>query len=193
MKLRKVNNLVMAALFAALICIATMFLTIGSPIANGYINIGDSFVFSTIAVLPMGYSMLAAGIGSALADLITGHAIYAPASFVIKALMALVAFEIYKRMTKDIKPNLKKKSYSVSEKKKKAALKKLVLSKIIASFVAELFMCAGYFAYESVILSYGLSAVGNLIPNAVQAAVGIILSVILATAFEKSKIIAKFR
>ena len=156
----------MAALFSALICIATFFITVGAPVAGGYINIGDCFVFAAIIVLPKGYSMLAAGIGSALADLIGGHAIYAPASFVIKALMALAAWLIYSKS------------------------KKKIFSKAVASFAAEIIMCAGYFAYEALILGYGLGAAGNLIPNAIQAVFGIILSVILASAFEKSKIIS---
>lgn len=193
MKIKKVTNLVTAALLAALICVATIFMTIGSPVANGYINIGDCFVFATIVILPLGYAMLAAGIGSALADLISGHAIYIPATFVIKVLMALAAGLIYSAMKKKFAPDFGDKLYSVSEKQKKSRSKKLFLFKIIASTAAEIIMCAGYFAYEALALGYGLSAVGNLIPNAVQGAAGIILSVILATAFEKSKVIAKFR
>ncbi len=191
MKLKKINNLVMAALFSALICLATLLITVGSPIAGGYINLGDCFVFSTIIVLPMGYSMLAAGIGSALADLISGHAIYSPASFVIKALMALVAWLIYSDTKK--KFALPEKSYSVSDKKKKANSRKMLLLKIISSFTAEIIMCAGYFAYEALILGYGMGAVTNIPMNAIQAIAGMIFSVILSTAFEKSKIISKFR
>lgn len=183
MKLKKVNSLVLAALFSALICIATVFLTVATPIASGYINIGDCFVFASIILLPTGYSMLCAGIGSALADLISGHAIYSPASFVIKALMALVAHLIY----------TKAKNAIVSKPHNKKNNTILLFSKLLASFVAESIMCFGYFAYEALIFGYGLSASANLIPNAVQAVVGIILSVVLATAIEKSKIISKFR
>lgn len=183
MKLKKVNNLVLAALFSALICVATVFLTVSTPIAGGYINIGDCFVFASIIILPAGYSMLSAGIGSALADIISGHAIYSPASFVIKALMALAAGLIY----------TKSKNAIISEKAIKHRKTRLIFSKLAAAFVAECIMCAGYFVYEALILGYGLSAIGNLFPNAVQGVTGIILSVVLATAFEKSKVISKFR
>lgn len=38
------------------------------------------------------YGTIAAGLGPALADIFSGYVVYAPATFVIKALMALVAY-----------------------------------------------------------------------------------------------------
>ena len=42
--------------------------------------------------------MAAAGIGSMMADLFSGYAVYAPATFVIKALMALAAYLLYRHI-----------------------------------------------------------------------------------------------
>lgn len=96
-----VKKLVTASLFAALCCVLTMAIPIPSP-TEGYVHLGDSMVLlSGIFLTPM-YGALAAGLGSALADLLTGYTHYALATFVIKALMALIVSAIYKAMGKKL-------------------------------------------------------------------------------------------
>ena len=73
-------------MFAALVLMATMFIQV--PSINGYVHIGDSLVYLAAAFLPMPFSVLAAGLGAALADALTPYIIYAPFTFVIKGLMA---------------------------------------------------------------------------------------------------------
>ena len=46
MKHDKLLKLVLAALFAALTCVATSLISIPIPATNGYINLGDGMVFS---------------------------------------------------------------------------------------------------------------------------------------------------
>ena len=87
----KTKNIVLAALIAALACVATMIIKIPSPM-KGYLNLGDCVVLAAGWLLPGGYGFFAAGLGSALADLFSGYVIYAPATFVIKGVMALIAF-----------------------------------------------------------------------------------------------------
>ena len=87
----KTQKIVMAALLAALACIATMIIKIPSPL-KGYINLGDCIVLLAGWMLLPKYGFLAAGLGSALADLFSGYVIYAPATFVIKGVMAVIAF-----------------------------------------------------------------------------------------------------
>ena len=82
----KTRKLVTAALLAALTCVATMVIKIPSPL-HGYLNLGDGVVLLAGWVLTPGYGFLAAGLGSALADLISGYLIYAPATFLIKGLI----------------------------------------------------------------------------------------------------------
>ena len=48
------------------------------------------------------YGFLAAGLGSALADIFSGYAIYAPATFLIKGLMVLAAYCIYNVLNRKI-------------------------------------------------------------------------------------------
>ena len=85
------KKIVFAAMFAALACVATMLVKIPSPL-KGYINLGDCMVLAAGFLLSPLYGFLAAGLGSALADLFAGYATYAVATFLIKGLMALIAF-----------------------------------------------------------------------------------------------------
>ena len=83
-----VRALCLAALFAALSCIGTF---ISVPLPIGYFNLGDIFVLSGAFLLGAPFGAVAAGVGSALADIFMGFVIYAPATFVIKALVAACA------------------------------------------------------------------------------------------------------
>ena len=64
----KTKQIVTAALFAALACVATMVIKIPSPM-DGYLNLGDCVVLAAGWLLAPGYGFLAAGLGSGLADL----------------------------------------------------------------------------------------------------------------------------
>ena len=82
----RTQKIVMSSLLAALACVATMIIKIPSPL-NGYINLGDCVVLLSGWLLPPVYGFVAAGLGSALADIFSGYIIYAPATFVsLKAL-----------------------------------------------------------------------------------------------------------
>lgn len=160
------QKLVLAALLAALVCVATMIITIPSPL-KGYLNLGDSVVLLAGWMLSPVYGFLAAGLGSALADMFSGYVIYAPATFVIKGLMALAAFYGYKLLHKKLH-NLP--------------------ARIIAGIVAEVVMILGYFIFEGVLYGFGPSAV-NIPANGVQGIAGLILGCILIKTLEKSKFI----
>ncbi len=82
------KKLVSAAMLSALCCVATAVIKLPSPI-GGYVNLGDCMVLLAGWMLSPLYGFLAAGIGSALADIFLGYALYAPATFCIKGLMAI--------------------------------------------------------------------------------------------------------
>ena len=92
------QKMVIAALLAALTCVATMIIKIPSPL-KGYMNLGDCVVLVAGWMLSPLYGFLAAGIGSALADLFSGYVVYAPVTFAIKGIMALAAWYICTRRT----------------------------------------------------------------------------------------------
>lgn len=161
----KTKKIVMAALMAALACVATMIIKIPSPL-KGYLNLGDCIVLTAGWLLSPTYGFLAAGLGSALADVFSGYVTYAPATFIIKGLMALIAFYGFKLLNKKI-GNLP--------------------SRIISGIVAEIVMILGYFVFEGFLYGFIPSAV-NIPANGVQGIAGLIIGMILIKVFEKSKI-----
>ena len=160
---KKIKKMVLCAMFTALTCIATMVIQIRTPL-GGYVNLGDCMVLVSAWVLGPWYGLFAAGVGSMLSDLIFGYMIYVPATFVIKALMALVA--------------------SLIASKSKISGK--TLTYIISAFVAEVIMVGGYFLIEAIVVAKSIiPALGGIAGNCVQGIFGIGLSVILIKALKK--------
>lgn len=175
MKNTKLKKMILAAMFAALTCVATMVIKVPSP--TGYANLGDGVILLSAYLLGPLYGALASGIGAALADLISGYAHYVPGTFVIKAGVALIAALIFRVLTK---------------KNEKAFL----VPSIVSGVCGELFMVAGYFVYNAFILSafmeegYGILPAASSIPSdSMQGLVGVILSVVLLTIFKKTDIL----
>lgn len=165
-KMSKTNKLVIAALLAGLTCVATMIIRIPTPL-KGFINLGDCVVLLAGWTLSPVYGFLAAGLGSALADIFSGYPMYAPATFIIKAGMSLIAFFVFKALNKKIKAQP---------------------SRIISGIIAEAVMVSGYFLFEGLLYGFVPSAV-NIPLNGIQGAVGLILGCILIKIFEKIKLI----
>ncbi len=161
----RTQKIVMSALLAALVCVATMIIKIPSPL-NGYINLGDCVVLLSGWLLSPVYGFVAAGLGSALADLFSGYIIYAPATFVIKGIMALIACYGFKLLNKNFAGTL---------------------SRILCGAAAEIVMASGYFVFEGFLYGFAASMV-NIPANIVQGVAGLILGVILIKVFEKNHI-----
>ena len=83
----KTFKLVIAALTVAMTCIAMMVIKIPIPATGAYINLGDCIELLSGVVLGPLYGGIATGLGSALADLLDEYVAFAPATFVIKAIM----------------------------------------------------------------------------------------------------------
>ncbi len=155
---RKTKKLVMTALFAAIVCVATMIIKIPSPL-KGYLNLGDCVVLLSGWLLGPVYGFAAAGIGSGLADIFSGYALYAPVTFVIKGIMAAVAALIGT-----------------------SGMKKMLTGAVLA----EIIMIMGYYIFEG--LMYGFTpSVVNIPANAVQGIAGIIVALILKKILKKTK------
>lgn len=152
-----VKRLTLTGLFAALATVATLIIQIPTP-SKGYINLGDCIVNVAAWLLGPVYGAAAAGIGSGLADLISGYAIYAPATFIIKALMAVASYYVFTLLFRKI--------HSFP-------------ARMAAAITAEIIMCAGYVIFETIIYgSFAAAAVG--IPaNAVQGIAGVASSVMI--------------
>ena len=96
---KNLYKVILAAVLTALICVGTMVIQIPMPLTNGYVNLGDCFIILAAWALGGPWSVAAAVIGSAMADLLTGYAHYAPGTLIIKALMAFVYLLLYKAVS----------------------------------------------------------------------------------------------
>ena len=161
MKNNRTRLIVLAALFAALTCVATMVIRIPSPF-KGYLNLGDSVVLLSGWLLPPVYGALAAGLGSAMADLFSGYVTYAPATFIIKAAMALVAHFLMRKAIK--------------------------ASRLLSGLAAIVVLTAGYLLFEGILYGFAPSFV-NVLPNALQGAAGLVLGLAMVRLFEKSNLL----
>lgn len=161
MKQTSTSKLVLASLFAALICVATMLIHVPTPGTNGYVNLGDGFILMGAFLLSPGYAAAAAGIGSMLADVLSGYMIYVPGTLLIKGLSGLIAALIFSHSAKK---NSRRIAYAVQ---------------LLAAVAAELFMVLGYFLYESICLSYGMGALASVPANLGQGFMGIVVAMVL--------------
>jgi len=159
------KKIVMAALMVALTCVTTMIIKIPSPL-KGYLNLGDGVVLLAGWMLSPTYGFLAAGLGSALADLFSGYLIYAPATFVIKGLMALLAFFGFRMFNKKLGN---------------------IPSRILSGVAAEIIMVLGYFVFEGFLYGFVPSLV-NIPANGVQGIAGLVIGIVLIKIFEKTKL-----
>jgi uncharacterized membrane protein len=152
----KTKRIVNTALFAALICIATMIIKIPSPF-KGYMNLGDCVVLLSGWLLPPFYSFFAAAIGSALADIFSGYIIYAPVTFVIKGVMAICANLIFKKL------------HNFTD---------ITVAAVIGGITAEFIMAAGYYIFEGILYGF-IPALVGMPANIVQGVAGLITGLLL--------------
>ncbi len=143
----KIKRMTLCGLMCAIVVITTMFAAVPIPGVQGaYANAGDAAVYGAAYLLGSPWGVIVAAAGSCLADVLLGSALYAPATLVIKGLMALIAARLLK----------------------KGGMRMLKL------LVSGMVMVAGYLAYECII--YGASVAVLSIPaNLIQALLGAVL------------------
>ena len=86
----KTRHMVTTSLFAALIFLTTAYI-LHIPIGgnNGYVHIGDAFIYLGAAILPTPHALACAAIGAGMADFATGSAIWIIPTIIIKPILVL--------------------------------------------------------------------------------------------------------
>lgn len=153
------------SMFTALVCIATMVIQIPSPM-NGYLNLGDAVVLLGAWFLGPAYGAFAGGVGSMLADILSGYAYYAPGTLMIKGLMALAVAVVFQAL------------------RNRAGGK--VLAEVVSGILGECIMVAGYFGYACLLLQKGLAAAASIPGNLVQGGVGIAAATVVYLALRQA-------
>jgi uncharacterized membrane protein len=151
----KIKMMTLSALLAAFTAVATIMIQIPTP-TKGYVNLGDCVVNIAGWILGPVYGAAAAGIGSSLADIISGYTMYAPITLIIKSLMAAASFFTFRTVNKRFSNTV---------------------SRIIAASAAELIMVFGYTIFEVIIYhSWSYVLIGTA-GNIAQSVMGIVSSV----------------
>ncbi len=169
----KLLRICMTAMFAALICVATMLIQIPSPL-NGYVNFGDCFILIAAWILGPVYGFAAGGIGSALADYFTGYIHYIPGTLIIKGMIAVAAALICRALLK---------------KSQKLAFPAYIAS----AAVGEIIMVGGYYLYAALLLGKSFSGAAASLPgNLVQGAFGVVCGVVIIRIIARTKVLNRF-
>jgi uncharacterized membrane protein len=177
MKSNSVRNMVLAAMFAALIFLGTFIIRIPITATNGYIHFGDGFIYITAIVLPFPFAAAAGAIGGFLADMLAGYMAYAPWTAIIKALMG-AAVGLLLRHNRFIKRIGGEKNEGESGITGLGAA-------FLATLIAGIINVGGYFIVECFMYTPAGAIVG--VPmNCLQSAFGIVVFFVLAPAFSRA-------
>lgn len=168
----KTNKLVLTALMMCLVLVATISIRIPSPFTQGYVHLGDTMIFLSVLLLGKKGGTVAAGIGSALADILGGYAMYAIWTLIVKGLMALIMGVFIEATVKKNKKHIK--------------IGNVPLFEIIGMFLAGVEMVIGYAIVDGVFAGNLLTGFLGAPFNVGQFVVGLVLATILAMALYKT-------
>ncbi len=161
MKNKNLLKMVYTAMFAAMIFVLTRFIQI--PVASGYVHFGDALIYIVASTLGGPWALFAAALGETLADITSGFLAYAPATFIIKMLVALPFVLVNKKSEKILTPFT-----------------------FLSSIIALPITVGGYFLADCIIdKAY---AVADIPGNIIQAVGSALVFYVLAAAFDAVKI-----
>lgn len=146
-----------ASVFTALVFVVTAYLHI--PTNNGYIHVGDGLIYLAACILPWPYAMAVGAGGALLADCLTGFAVWAPGSVVIKAVTALLFTNKGKKM--------------------------LCLRNWLMLIPAAVICAGGYYLYESFLYSNFLAPLAGIPASLTQSTASTILFVAIGLTIDK--------
>ena len=157
MKRNKLKLMCICGIFSALVFVVTAYLHI--PTYNGYVHVGDGFIFLAACILPMPYSACVGAVGAMLSDVLTGYAIWAPGSIIIKALTAML----------------------FSYKAKKIVSMRNTLMLIPATAIC----VGGYYLYEVIITGSFVGALAGIPGSLIQSVASSIVFIFAGFAMDK--------
>ncbi len=139
------------------------------PLPFGYFHLGDCFILLSAVIIGGSHAVAASAVGAAAADMLSGYIIYAPATFLIKALTVITLLLVMHAAPKRM------------DKKRTAAF-------IFGAGLAELIMVFGYFLYDSMI--YGIAGAAVALPgNLSQGLAAVITSALILTVLQHNHLL----
>lgn len=163
MKNKDLRLLTLTAMFAALTMLVTAYIMhIPTGFNNGYIHLGDTMIYIAASMLPTPYALVAAAMGGALADILSGAAVWAIPTAIIKALMVL----------------------PFTAKHERLLCKRNVLAIVISGVIG----IVGYALAAMIMYGSFAAGVADVLPNVIQETAGGAMYVVLALALDRVKI-----
>ncbi len=160
MRRNKIRLTCIAGVLTALVFVITAYLHI--PTVNGYIHVGDGIIYLAASILPIPFAVLVGAGGAVLADCLTGFAVWAPASAVIKALTVFFFTRHGKR---------------------------ILCARNLTALVPAALVCAGgYYLYEAMIYGSFISPLSGIPASLVQSLASSLVFVALGIVFDKMNI-----
>lgn len=158
-------------MLTALTTAATCAIKLPTVATEGYINVGDAVVMFSAMLLGPWLGFVAGGVGSCLADLLSGYAHWILPTFLIKGIEGFVVGLLF-RCLKKVCHN----TYIVAA---------------ASCAVGAIEMAAGYFVASAIMKGSALVALTSLPANCLQGLVGLVLSSVLLAVAQKTRIAEK--
>ena len=179
-EMKKTNELVLTAMFMCMIILAQIVIRIPIPGTGGYVHLADAVVYLSVIYLGHKNGALAAGLGSAMGDVIGGFAVWAPWTFVIKGGMALIFGLLAERTENAARA-------SVANGENSSHREKTAYAKLPAMVIAGLFMVVAYFGAETIMYGNPGAAVLGVPWNIAQFVVGIVVADAMQHALKRAR------
>lgn len=160
MRIQKIKHMCFAGVLTAAVFLFTAYFHI--PSHTGYTHVGDGFIYLAACLLPLPYAVFVGAGGAALADCLTGFALWAPASVVIKT----VAVLCFSRRTRRI----------VSPRN------------LTALLPAAAICVGGYYLYEALITGNGIAPLAGIPGYITQSVLSSVVFVVLGAALDNLRI-----
>lgn len=163
-------RIALLAVLTAVVVVFTIIIKIPTP-TKGYLNLADlaicfiAFTFSPLT------AFIAGGLGTALADIISGYPQWAPISFVVHGLEGLVVAMIVKRSSEAISNG--------------EAVSKIRI--LLAMIICIIIVTGGYFILSATIMGIGFeAALAGVVGNTFQSGIGVVAGYALSKAVVKA-------
>ena len=164
MKQQKLKYMCLTGVFTAVIFVFTAYLHI--PSHTGYTHVGDAFVYLAACLLPLPYAAFAGAAGAFLADALTGFALWAPASIIIKAVSTVFFTAKANRI--------------------------LTMRNALALLPSSAICIGGYYGYEVLITANVIAPLAGIWGYLTQSVLSSVLFLILATMSDKLNLRSRF-
>lgn len=159
MSKEKVRLMTISGILIAVVFVFTAFMHL--PSYNGYIHVGDAFIYLAACLLPKPYAAVVGAFGAGLADVL-GYVVWLPATAIIKAVSV----------------------FAFTNNSEKIICRRNILAMLLAGVIC----IVGYYLYESIIYLNFITPLVGIAGSIIQAIMSSILYVFIGYIFDNLKV-----